>query len=67
MQLLLSRGLTNVSDLLPGSYWGLIPMALLSVAPVFRILNEEKVLSGNLEGYWEYYRKTRYRLLPYIW
>ena len=50
-----------------GSYWGLIPMALLPVALVFRILNEEKVLRENLEGYKEYCLKTRYRLIPYIW
>jgi protein-S-isoprenylcysteine O-methyltransferase Ste14 len=50
-----------------GSYWGLIPMALLPAALVFRILNEEKVLSENLEGYKEYCLKTKYRLLPYIW
>jgi protein-S-isoprenylcysteine O-methyltransferase Ste14 len=50
-----------------GSYWGLVPMAFLPVALVFRILNEEKVLSENLEGYKEYCLKTRYRLLPYIW
>ncbi len=50
-----------------GSYWGLIPMALLPVSLVFRILNEEKVLSENLEGYKEYCRKTRYRLIPFIW
>ena len=50
-----------------GSYWGLIPMGLLPVALVFRILNEEKVLSEKLEGYKEYCRKTKYRLIPYIW
>ncbi|MCU0462598.1 MAG: isoprenylcysteine carboxylmethyltransferase family protein, partial [Bacteroidales bacterium] len=50
-----------------GSYWGLIPMALLPVALVFRILNEEKVLRENLEGYKEYCLKTKYRLVPYIW
>ena len=50
-----------------GSYWGLIPMGLLPVALVFRILNEEKVLSEKLEGYKDYCRKTKYRLIPYIW
>jgi protein-S-isoprenylcysteine O-methyltransferase Ste14 len=50
-----------------GSYWGLIPMALLPVALVLRILNEEKVLKENLEGYKEYCLKTKYRLIPYIW
>lgn len=50
-----------------GSYWGLIPMALLPVSLVVRILNEEKVLSENLEGYKEYCVRTRYRLIPYVW
>jgi len=50
-----------------GSYWGLIPMALLPVALVLRILNEEKFLKENLEGYKEYCLKTKYRLIPYIW
>jgi protein-S-isoprenylcysteine O-methyltransferase Ste14 len=50
-----------------GSYWGLIPMATIPVALVFRILNEEQVLIKNLPGYKEYCRKTRYRLIPFIW
>jgi len=50
-----------------GSYWGLIPMALLPVSLVLRILNEEKVLRENLAGYKEYCLKTKYRLIPYIW
>ncbi len=50
-----------------GSYWGLIPMALLPVTLVLRILNEEKVLRENLEGYDEYCQKTKYRLIPYVW
>ena len=50
-----------------GSYYGLIPMAFLPVALVLRILNEEKVLMENLNGYVEYCEKTRYRLIPFIW
>ena len=50
-----------------GSYWGLIPFALLPLSLALRILNEEKVLSENLPGYKEYCEKTRYRLIPYIW
>jgi len=50
-----------------GSYWGLIPMALLPVTLILRIINEEKVLKENLEGYSEYCLKTRYRLIPFIW
>ena len=50
-----------------GSYWGLIPFALLPLSLALRILNEEKVLKENLKGYREYCEKTRYRLIPYIW
>ena len=50
-----------------GSYWGLIPFALLPPSLALRILNEEKVLSENLKGYREYCQKTRYRLIPFIW
>jgi len=50
-----------------GSYWGLIPFALLPLSMALRILNEEKVLSENLKGYKEYCQKTRYRLIPFIW
>lgn len=50
-----------------GSYWGLIPFALLPLSLVLRILNEEKVLKENLKGYKEYCEQTRYRLIPFIW
>jgi len=50
-----------------GSYWGLIPFALLPLSLALRILNEEKVLKAYLKGYTEYCQKTRYRLIPFIW
>lgn len=34
---------------------------------VLRILNEEKFLENELEGYKEYKRKVKYRLIPFIW
>jgi protein-S-isoprenylcysteine O-methyltransferase Ste14 len=34
---------------------------------VSRIKNEEKVLEDELEGYAEYEKKVRYKLIPYIW
>lgn len=34
---------------------------------VKRIRNEEKVLEAELEGYAEYKKKVRYRLIPFIW
>ena len=32
-----------------------------------RIINEEKVLENQLEGYIEYKKKVKYRLIPFIW
>jgi protein-S-isoprenylcysteine O-methyltransferase Ste14 len=43
-----------------GSYWGLIPMTTIPIALVFRIINEEKVLSQDLLGYKDFCQKTRY-------
>ena len=34
---------------------------------VKRILNEEKVLEKELNGYIEYKKKVKYRLIPFIW
>lgn len=34
---------------------------------VKRIRNEEKVLEAELQGYAEYKKKVRYRLIPFIW
>jgi protein-S-isoprenylcysteine O-methyltransferase Ste14 len=53
--------------LILGSLWGLIPFSLYVPVTVIRILNEEKVLSEGLDGYTEYTKKVKYRLLPFIW
>ncbi|MDD5340774.1 MAG: isoprenylcysteine carboxylmethyltransferase family protein [Candidatus ainarchaeum sp.] len=50
-----------------GSYWALPPFLLVVPVILFRILNEEEVLRRELAGYKEYCKKTRYRLLPFIW
>ncbi len=34
---------------------------------VIRIKNEEEVLEKELDGYKEYKKKTKYRLIPFIW
>lgn len=41
-----------------------IPLILVIVA---RLLDEEKYLQKNLNGYEEYSQKTPFRLVPYIW
>lgn len=42
---------------------------MLGYIPVIakRINNEEKVLEDGLEGYAEYKKKIKYRILPFIW
>ena len=53
--------------LILGSYIGLIPLAFIPYVLVKRLLNEEKLLRGGLDGYDEYMQKVRYRLIPFVW
>ena len=50
-----------------GSWWSLL--CFLPYLPLFivRIFNEEKVLEAGLEGYTEYKKRVKYRLLPFVW
>jgi protein-S-isoprenylcysteine O-methyltransferase Ste14 len=50
-----------------GSYWGLVFVVPGVVALVFRILDEEKLLTHELAGYREYMQRVRYRLVPHVW
>jgi protein-S-isoprenylcysteine O-methyltransferase Ste14 len=50
-----------------GSYWTLIPTFIYLIILIFRIFGEEKVLLEELEGYREYTKKVKYRLIPGIW
>jgi len=50
-----------------GSYFALLPFALLILLIVLRLLNEESVLRRELPGYTEYCSQTRFRLVPFVW
>ena len=50
-----------------GSWISLLFFAFYPIVMVIRIRNEEQVLSEQLEGYSEYMKKVKYRLIPYIW
>ncbi|MGH6938279.1 methyltransferase family protein [Hypericibacter sp.] len=50
-----------------GSWWGLLVIAALVPALIWRLLDEERFLARNLPGYREYLKKLRYRLIPMIW
>lgn len=49
-----------------GSWWSLL--CFLPYIPVIitRIINEEKVLEKGLEGYSDYKKRVKYRLIPFI-
>jgi protein-S-isoprenylcysteine O-methyltransferase Ste14 len=50
-----------------GSWFGLIPAALLIGAIVWRLTDEETHLARDLAGYEEYRRTVRARLVPGVW
>jgi protein-S-isoprenylcysteine O-methyltransferase Ste14 len=56
-----------LSPLALGSYWAMIPAALIIPMLVLRILDEEALLCRELAGYSEYTRQVRWRLIPGLW
>jgi len=55
------------APLLLGSVYGLIIGIFLSILFLIRIMGEEKMLVEELDGYVDYKKKVKYRLIPYIW
>lgn len=53
--------------LLMGSLWSIIPISLLIILSIIRTWLEDETLKKELKGYPEYVKKTRYRIIPYIW
>ena len=50
-----------------GSLYSLIPCMGVIISIIFRIYYEDKKLHEELEGYKEYAKKTRFKLIPGIW
>ena len=50
-----------------GSFWSLLCFAPYPILMAVRILNEEKVLTEGLDGYDDYKKKVKCRLIPFIW
>lgn len=50
-----------------GSWWSLLCFLPYVAVLVVRIRNEERVLEEGLEGYAEYKKRVKYRLLPFVW
>src|SRR5690242_9351496 len=49
-----------------GSFWGLIALAVMLPVLIWRLVDEERMLSRDLSGYTEYCAKVRWRLVPGI-
>lgn len=50
-----------------GSYWGLVVVVPAIGIFALRILDEERAMRDELDGYPEYLAKVRYRLVPGVW
>ncbi len=50
-----------------GSWWGMLLNIPLITGIIWRLLDEEKFLHANLNGYAEYIQAVKYRLVPLIW
>ncbi len=55
------------SPVILGSFYAVIPMIFYAIIIIFRIYNEEEVLKKGLEGYNEYLKKVKFRLIPFVW
>jgi protein-S-isoprenylcysteine O-methyltransferase Ste14 len=53
--------------LLFGSWWAFIPVILTIIAFAIRTALEDSTLQKELDGYSDYVRRVRYRLIPGIW
>jgi protein-S-isoprenylcysteine O-methyltransferase Ste14 len=50
-----------------GSWWAYAILIVFYPALIWRLLNEEELLSKDLSGYTEYKTKVRYHLIPFFW
>ena len=53
--------------LLLGSWWAGIPACVMAGWIVLRTILEDRTLREELDGYQDYARRVRYRLIPYVW
>jgi protein-S-isoprenylcysteine O-methyltransferase Ste14 len=53
--------------LLLGSFYALLPLLIFPFQMSNRIKNEEEILEKGLDGYLEYKKKVRYKIIPLLW
>lgn len=55
------------APILLGSQYGILMGGMISFLVAGRIIGEEKMLVEELEGYADYKKEVRYRLIPFVW
>jgi protein-S-isoprenylcysteine O-methyltransferase Ste14 len=50
-----------------GSYWGFVALAAMMPFLLWRLVDEERILTRDLPGYTEYRQRVRHRLVPMVW
>jgi len=50
-----------------GSFYALIPLIIFPFQMGMRLKNEEIILEKGLDGYIEYKKKVRYKIIPFLW
>jgi protein-S-isoprenylcysteine O-methyltransferase Ste14 len=50
-----------------GSYWGFPALAAVMPFLLWRLLDEERILTRDLPGYAHYRQRVQHRLVPFIW
>jgi len=50
-----------------GSYWGFLALIVILPFLLWRLLDEERLLTRDLPGYAAYRRRVRHRLVPRVW
>jgi protein-S-isoprenylcysteine O-methyltransferase Ste14 len=50
-----------------GSWWSLGLLIPFSAVLLWRLLDEERILTRDLAGYAEYMQKVKHRLIPFVW
>jgi protein-S-isoprenylcysteine O-methyltransferase Ste14 len=55
------------SPIILGSLWALIPAVLTAILFIIRTAFEDNTLRNKLEGYQDFAKKVKYRLMPGVW
>ena len=58
---------TLVTPLIVNSRWAFVPAAATVAVTVLRTALEDRTLQSELDGYADYVRRVRYRLVPIVW